>query len=60
VVALVPGAGQVDGDPAGDGLVVAVARRGQEGGIQARLAGGAGDPGCAVAARSASPTCRRV
>ena len=40
-----PGAGQVDGDPAGDGLVVAVAQRGQEGGVQSGLAGVPGGPG---------------
>jgi hypothetical protein len=45
VVALVPGPGQVAGDPEGDGLVVAVAQRSQEGVVQAGLAGGAGGPG---------------
>ena len=44
MVSLVPRAGQVDGDPAGDGLVVAVAQPGQQGGVQAGLAGVPGGP----------------
>jgi len=46
VVALVPGPGQVHRDPEGDGLVVAVAQPGQEGGLQAGLAGVPGGPDC--------------
>src|SRR5438552_12261981 len=41
---LVPGPGQVDRDPEGDGLVVAVAQPGQEGGVQAGAVTGAGGP----------------
>ena len=44
MVALVPGPGQVHRDPEGDGLVVAVAQPGQEGGVQAGLAGVPGGP----------------
>ncbi len=44
MVSVVPGAGQVDGDPEGDGLVVAVPQPGQEIGVQAGLAVGAGGP----------------
>ena len=47
MLALVPGPGQVHRDPVGDGLAVAVAQPGQEGGVQAVLAGGPGGPdGC--------------
>lgn len=44
MVALVPGPGQVNRDPVGDGLVVGVAQLIQEGGVQAGLAGVPGGP----------------
>src|SRR5437660_3238570 len=44
MIALVPGPGQVDRDPADDGLVVAVAQAGQERGVQARTVTGAAGP----------------
>jgi len=42
--ALVPGPGQADRDPAGDGLVVAVTQAGQQNRIEAGPACGAGGP----------------
>src|SRR5262249_26905598 len=44
VVAFMPGPGQVDRDPVGDGLVVAVPQLVQEGGVQHGLAGVPGGP----------------
>ena len=46
MLSLVPGPGQVDRDPEGDGLVVAVAQPVQQGGIQFSLAGVPGGPDC--------------